>query len=316
MHPPIIPMLKKDFHSRTGMVERRTTPPQASERMNFRLRIPDILLSLVLLGAMIGCSGCDQVDAPGKLLKTPRERSELQIAGCWKTTAIGVISVLVFVLVWRRRHPLAMGAIASAVMLIVSILLWCSSYSGMKRIAVGFRTDSDGHLDWRKYACEWSRGGICFYMAPSRFEPGPPTDKIKRRSFEEQRSRPNPYFEWYKSPFLKYPAWNLKRSQRRDPHFWEPWGFKATSSNMDWGYDPGTAPFNWSVTAPLWFLVFLFSILPACWLTRTVRRLRRKRAGHCPKCNYDLRASTDRCPECGTPIPPPPSPPNPAPPKP
>jgi hypothetical protein len=50
-----------------------------------------------------------------------------------------------------------------------------------------------------------------------------------------------------------------------------------------------------------------FAILPIAWLAaRSIRSIRAKhRARHrrCVVCRYDLRASTGRCPECGTPIP-------------
>ena len=51
---------------------------------------------------------------------------------------------------------------------------------------------------------------------------------------------------------------------------------------------------------PLWPLAVLAFMLVAVPVFRTARRSRH-RAGHCPTCGYDLRASPARCPECGTP---------------
>ena len=51
---------------------------------------------------------------------------------------------------------------------------------------------------------------------------------------------------------------------------------------------------------PIWTFLFGFAILPTLWLFALLRTRRRAQSFHCSKCGYDLRATPDRCPECGT----------------
>jgi hypothetical protein len=66
------------------------------------------------------------------------------------------------------------------------------------------------------------------------------------------------------------------------------------------------------VVVPYWVLLLLAALLPAYVLTRlpgALRRRRRRKRNLCLECGYDLRATPDRCPECGaSPIPSPRSP--------
>jgi hypothetical protein len=73
--------------------------------------------------------------------------------------------------------------------------------------------------------------------------------------------------------------------------------FRTERSADAWGWSENRR----LIVIDYWLLIILASMPPILRLgIPMVRRTRRKRRGLCLTCGYDLRATPNRCPECGT----------------
>jgi len=59
----------------------------------------------------------------------------------------------------------------------------------------------------------------------------------------------------------------------------------------------------WNLEMPYWLIACVIAIVPCIRIEfwrRDRRNANREKRGNCRSCGYDLRATPDRCPECGT----------------
>jgi hypothetical protein len=97
--------------------------------------------------------------------------------------------------------------------------------------------------------------------------------------------------EWTRRPATARPG-------RPNDTWWTRRGFRAARRHPRPGDLRQYA--SWEVGLPLWAPALATALLPAIWIRGATRNRRRRRAGLCPACGYDLRATPGRCPECGT----------------
>jgi hypothetical protein len=172
-----------------------------------------------------------------------------------------------------KRRLLTLAAAASLLLCVPTVALWVRSYF-----------ISDGWMDSRadRVTMAWSERGTIFLQHTTRLSGRVATPVRAHRTRWELPPvsgtpipEPGTVRDW---KFLGF-------------HWFISIGGSATAS----GGVLMTPP-RWTVGIPLWCVAVLSALLPLRWLLRIRGGLG---PGHCRKCGYDLRATPDRCPECG-----------------
>ncbi len=191
------------------------------------------------------------------------------------------------------RKPLfTLLAALSLAACLATIGVWTRSHWVYDEITYA---SGEQHIGQTRFIAHSGVGGLCFCVEKCWHKP-PKSDSDSPPGF-----RWTPISVADDSP-ASYPIWEGQGKMFGDGSFIERLGFEVQNFQLG---RPGT----WSdeqhiLTVPYWFVVLLLAVLPFLWVRRQFRLARRRRLNLCLNCSYDLRASHDRCPECGMPIPP------------
>jgi hypothetical protein len=198
---------------------------------------------------------------------------------------------------------LRVGRVLVMVLCAVSVLLcaaavamWLRGYVVVDvyhRIVFHYRADEDADSTMRLTS---GRGVIAVNLVNRREPVRWPRVYLDRQGRH--------YADTVPPPDRTHVSWRHTRMQpdqlnQLRTNFWQWLGF-----NLRWtttGTPGGRTQSECAFRVPYWAVTGLFAAPPLLALRLWRRRLRRQRRsrGQCERCGYDLRATPDRCPECG-----------------
>ena len=215
----------------------------------------------------------------------------------------------------RRLGHILLNLVTALLLLLVAVALWIRSQTVME--VISYRTllerRNAGESKYRATSVVAFRNAIALRETIwSRYRETHATAAENDQADTQERRRLSAFMGWAHEPGR--PAWLPTTSAGKGRL-----GFYSETSPPAPMFTYGPAevvygevlsgwPFTRLRAAPWWALAMVFSVAPTLMLPRWFGAARRwsqarlrARAGQCRRCGYDLRATPDRCPECGTP---------------
>jgi hypothetical protein len=184
----------------------------------------------------------------------------------------------------------------SSILLLATVTMWVRAQFARQRLTYDRMVEAGDHLGKRSITAETYRGSLLLAVDVDRVSPVEPNGlENVRRGFQKENGN-----SWSSAlpASLTHVRW---RWFDANVHWGFAWLHEETDYFVDFAGSTRMLPGHKNsrlLALPWWFLTLLFAIAPSRALRRAFRT--RHPAGHCPKCGYDLRATPDRCPECGT----------------
>jgi hypothetical protein len=177
------------------------------------------------------------------------------------------------------RWMLHGAALLSLLTFVSVVILWPSVGPGYDGVCRGEERSAEGiaRTDWLlmgPHALCWSTSVI----------------KLIRRD------RPDSvrWKEYHSSDHKLTTFWTVRRTEG---------GFEGLGFRYESYPSSGHQLLSRLIELPYWLILAASTVAPCLDVRRSLRAWKRRSQGLCLRCGYDLRASTERCPECGTPIP-------------
>jgi hypothetical protein len=197
------------------------------------------------------------------------------------------------------RYTFHLTAALSLVLCLAACVLWVRSHEHRDDITKRW-ADPQGPA--YRFRAMQSAGGSLSYTSSDQLVPA--DEFARREEFDRQVVRN--YEARHKVRPRRGDGWRWTTSRGRTVHQYQSagfprrLGFEADVVHRQLSDSPPMSMRATYLRMPHWFLALLTAAPPAAWVVRRWRaRARRRAAGLCRSCGYDLRASRERCPECG-----------------
>ncbi len=176
----------------------------------------------------------------------------------------------------------------SALLCAATLILWL--INSRTAVSAGWTTD-----EWVVHAiCEKNLIGLRFYED----SPQVPKRRLQAWTYASPDYIQGLWEELRVAGWHGIPRWGIAYREGQTPTAAEWASHLGLSRGGKPGWKYGGQRYH-LIYLPHWLIVVLTLPLLAAWAIQFHRAKRRTRDGHCADCGYDLRASPDRCPECG-----------------